>query len=258
MERTGGTYSNHEHGGNCHVCGAHCLYTALFYHEPTNTYIRTGFDCAEKLDMGDARLFRSARSAVKEARHLKAGKRKAEITLTDAGCPDVWRVFNWTKEQYADSGMNPAGEWCYTTLCDIVGKLVKYGSLSEKQMAFVKSLANECMNFKAIKAEKERKLAEERANSEPCPTGRVVITGEIVSSKAVESYYGTQYKMLVKDDRGFKVWGTVPSAICGTKGNRVEFTATVEPSKDDEYFGFYKRPTKATETEVNETEATAA
>jgi len=23
--RTGGTYSRHEHGGNCHVCGAHCV-----------------------------------------------------------------------------------------------------------------------------------------------------------------------------------------------------------------------------------------
>ena len=34
MKKTGGDYSNHEHGGNCHVCGAHCIYTVLFYHRP--------------------------------------------------------------------------------------------------------------------------------------------------------------------------------------------------------------------------------
>ena len=52
--------------------------------------------------------------------------------------------------------------------------------------------------------------------------------------------------MLVKDDSGFKVFGTVPSSISRvSKGDVVEFTATLEPSKDDPKFGFYKRPSKA-------------
>lgn len=51
--------------------------------------------------------------------------------------------------------------------------------------------------------------------------------------------------MLVQDDRGFKVWGSVPSSIseAGT-GDRVTFSATIEAS-DKEDFGFFKRPTKA-------------
>jgi hypothetical protein len=53
--------------------------------------------------------------------------------------------------------------------------------------------------------------------------------------------------MLVKDDRGFRVYGTVPGDIIGVaNGDRVRFDAAVEPSKDDPKFGFYKRPTKAT------------
>ena len=46
-------------------------------------------------------------------------------------------------------------------------------------------------------------------------------------------------KSLVKDDSGFKVFGTVPSSISRvSKADVVEFTATLEPSKDDPKFGF--------------------
>lgn len=79
----------------------------------------------------------------------------------------------------------------------------------------------------------------------PADAGRIVITGEVVSLKTVESDYGTQFKMLVRDDRGFKVYGTEPSSINPGKGERVTFTARVERSKDDDYFGFFSRPTKA-------------
>src|SRR5580693_2680404 len=50
--RTKGTYSSHTHGGNCMCCGSpNALYTILFYHQPTNTYIRLGQDCAQKMQM---------------------------------------------------------------------------------------------------------------------------------------------------------------------------------------------------------------
>lgn len=81
--------------------------------------------------------------------------------------------------------------------------------------------------------------------AEPCPTGRVKITGEILAIKLQESYYGDTWKMLVKDDRGFKVWGSIPSSLHATRGARVTFMAAVEPSADDNKFGFFKRPTKA-------------
>jgi hypothetical protein len=94
----------------------------------------------------------------------------------------------------------------------------------------------------------ERWLARqaERDNAPDCPVGRVHIAGEILSIKTVESNWGNVYKMLVKTDAGYKVFGSVPD-VGGPvrKGDRVVFDATVEPSHDDPKFGFYKRPTKA-------------
>ena len=85
----------------------------------------------------------------------------------------------------------------------------------------------------------------ELAAAEPCPPGRVEITGEILTIKLQEGYYGDTWKMLVKDDRGFKVWGSIPSSLHASRGVRVSFMAAVEPSADDDKFGFFKRPTKA-------------
>ena len=73
----------------------------------------------------------------------------------------------------------------------------------------------------------------------------MVITGEVLGTKTDYNAFGAVQKMLVKDDRGFKVWGTIPGSITAVKGCRVTFTAAIEPSKDDDRFGFYKRPTKA-------------
>ena len=97
----------------------------------------------------------------------------------------------------------------------------------------------------------ERKAAQEKADAEResaanCPEGRVDIVGEIVSVKMKESMYGSVLKMLVVDDTGFKVWGTVPSSIEGClRGDTISFSAQVTPSDDDAKFGFFKRPTKA-------------
>jgi len=88
--------------------------------------------------------------------------------------------------------------------------------------------------------------------AEPCPTGKVEINGVVLATKWQESMYGSTLKMLVKDDRGFKVWGSVPSKLDNVKGRSVSFSATIQPSQDDEKFGFFKRPTKA---KFNEEEA---
>jgi hypothetical protein len=80
-------------------------------------------------------------------------------------------------------------------------------------------------------------------------TGRVVITGKVVSTKWVENDFGGSLKMLVESDQGWRVYGTVPRAIeCANgcdlgKGDRVTFTATVAPKEAD--FSFFSRPTNA-------------
>lgn len=125
---------------------------------------------------------------------------------------------------------------------------------------------------------KAAKAAEAAAH--PAPTGRLVVTGEVVSTKIVDGDYGTAYKIMVKDDQGFRVWVSIPKAqadeayeawldqieangssvhdfgsgvwfvgtndgvYTGVKGKRITFTATLEPSKDDVSFAFGSRPTK--------------
>ena len=80
----------------------------------------------------------------------------------------------------------------------------------------------------------------------PVPAGRVEVTGTVISTREEWSQYGTQCKALVEDDRGFRLWGNLPSAIYrAEKGDRVTFVAALTASRDDEFFGFWKRPTKA-------------
>jgi hypothetical protein len=241
MASTGGSYSTHEHGGNCHICGASCVYTVLFYHANTNTYIRTGMDCAQKLEMSqDETRFNRFRAAIEDVRLALAGKKKALATLMDAGLATAWDIYNTPYEQLPKdaNGYVPYEE---ETVRDIVGKLVQYGSVSDKQIGYLRKLIAKIDD----RAAEAARRAAENANAADCPSGKVTVKGTVLSTKIQDGFYGNTLKMLVKDDSGFKVWGTVPASISVNRDDRVTFTATVEPSKDDPKFGFYKRPTQA-------------
>lgn len=94
--------------------------------------------------------------------------------------------------------------------------------------------------------EQERALeAEANADAEPVPAGRMVVTGTVVSTGVRENDYGVRYVMTVRDERGFRVWGTQPAGLDVERGDTVQFTATLERSTDDATFGYFKRPTKA-------------
>ena len=57
--------------------------------------------------------------------------------------------------------------------------------------------------------------------------------------------YGFQWKALVVTSGGTKLWGTVPKAGLAQRvavGDQVAFKATVKASNDDEFFGFWSRP----------------
>jgi len=222
----------------------------LFYHPKTNTYIRTGFDCAQKLDMGDEREFRSYQAACKSALELKAGKIRAQAILSEAGLSRAWDIHQNT--QFIDG--TPEG-----IVSDIVDKLIRYGSISEKQEELIGKLLYRIEHQAEIDAQRER----EREMAAPCPNGRHLVTGEVLKTEVRSSMYGDVLKMLVKTDGGFLLWGTVPACLEiieetkkeGTdtwteqrglqRGDRVEFTATLTRSDRDEKFGFFKRPTKA-------------
>lgn len=270
---TGGKYSSHEHGGNCHICGAHCIYTALFYHGPTNECIHTGFDCAEKMMDCDPAAFRAFRKAIHDARERKAGKNKAMAILADLDLSRAWDFYteDTHNSEYA------------ATIADIVSNIVRYGDCSEKQVNYIRSLIYRIDNAERIEAERKA----EREAAENCPEGRVEIVGTVLKTEYRDTAYGVRSVMTVKDDRGFLVWGSIPSSLdffnetyeetvpdedleqvervgweihtrdngehyivrerqrSLDKGDRVKFVAKLTPSDRDEKFGFYKRPTKA-------------
>lgn len=156
-------------------------------------------------------------------------------------------------------------------------------SFEEKQEArtrdMLESIADQAWNDGFV-TDKQRaaadrilvKLAEPKKEKTPVPTGKVAITGTIVSIKEVPNpyaYNSSTLKMVVEDDRGFRVYGTLPSRLqypcprgeggwiveedkegnetwfrSPDKGDRCSFNANVEASNNDESFGFYKRPTK--------------
>ena len=236
MAATGGKFSGHEHGGVCHVCGnAHAMTVARFWHEPTNTYIEVGETCAHKLDGGEALDFRSFREKAKAGIQAAAGKRKAEKFLMAEGLTRAFEIYaqnDWRNWHYEEA-----------TIADVVGKLVKYGNISAKQVDFIGKLMSQIDSRAAIA--EQRRAEAEAADPIPAFDGRAQIEGEVVSVKGVDTHFGYTMKMVVKTDAGWKVYGTVPASIEVNRGDRVCFEAKVTVSRDDPKFGFLKRPTKA-------------
>lgn len=256
MARTGGEFSKHEHGGSCHVCGAWMVDYAIFYHAPSNTYIKTGFDCAQKMEFHDTNLFKKVRDRRIAAEQSRAGKLKAKGLIESMGLnlataesvfvADTFGPIANTDlvDKYAEL------KWFENTLyaaCDIIRALVKWGSISDKQWAYLGKCLERIAGAKAALDTRVADEAAKHANSKPAPEGKVVVQGKIISTKVSENNFGGyDYKMLVEHADGWRVWVTIPAALGDAqKGWEVEFTATLKPSDDDKYFCFGTRPSKA-------------
>ena len=128
-----------------------------------------------------------------------------------------------------------------------------------KGSAFLRDLADQVFSYgealtaaqvtalrKAIAEDAER--AAVKAATPQLVEGRRELTGTVLSVKSSEGYYGqVTYRMTVDLGDGTRVNGTAPAALLDLgagRGDRVTFTATVERSRGDHTFGFYKRPTK--------------
>lgn len=250
MQQTGGDYSDHTHGGTCMLCGAAAFYVGVFYHQKTNVYVAVGERCAEKMEFssGDWSAFRKAARGSIEAH---AGKQVAFNQLCSNGLQTAW--FMWAAdcddlpvdesrpqlknyETGEDAGF-PLLHDC-VTVRDIVSKLVRYGSISEKQEEFLAGLLKRIADYPAMIAARKA----EKAAAADCPTGRVTVTGTILKVEERESQFGTVTKMTVKDETGFIVWTTVPRDLVAERGATVKFTVTLTPSDRDPKFGFGKMP----------------
>jgi hypothetical protein len=235
--------ADHQHGGSCQVCGAHALYTAIFYHEKSDEYIRTGFDCATKLEIGDPTKFRSFKKSVKGYLEAVAGKRKAKALLEELSLGKAYELFEV-----------PASGNEENKIYSVVSSIVRQGDITEKQESFLKILLERIEN----RAQLLKERAEEKASAQEVPEGKQLISGEILKAEWRDSQYGASLKITTKDDRGFVVWGTCPKVYDGDlqyeprRGDKISFTANVKQSDSDSKFGFYSRPTKSNLLEIAE------
>jgi hypothetical protein len=217
----------------CGACGGDGIYKAPSPH---------GTRCFPCDGTGEYSFLVSSRRATAR-RHAKEAQQRA----ADRAAAAAWPAAN----PEMDAALNRLAGFAPDFAESLRAGITRRGELTDKQAAAVLS---------ALAKHDERVALD--ATAEPVAEGRVVITGEILSVKETDDPYsfsgGTITKLVVRDDRGFKLYGTCPRGLQVTvdedgyneyhevkRGMRVTFTATVEASKDDAGFGFWKRPVKA-------------
>lgn len=159
---------------------------------------------------------------------------QAIATLNEYGLTEAWNVY-----QANDSSKREE-----SIIIDMVRNLIKYESLSDKQVAFMRKLLSDI----STRAERAAKRATQDLNAADVPTGRLTITAKIVSIKLVQSQWGEVNKLLLVHESGYKVYGSCPAALNPERGQLITLTATIKPSPDDPKFGFFNRPSNASLT----------
>lgn len=225
--------------GSCALCGhVHLRYVNVFTHVPTDKLICVGQSCAYgRMEMDSSEFDRFMRIV-----KVNRAAAKAE------GAGAAWRANNTDLVVFFTEELPTWKFYSLNFLNSLAGQVKSKGKLS----GFQTDAARRCMingrPHEAKAATRDADRATEKANAVDCPEGRMVITGEIVKldSKAGYAYNTVRWVMTVKDDRGFVLWGTQPASLShAEKGDRVQFTATIERSDQDAKFGFFKRPSKA-------------
>lgn len=223
MARTGGKYSLHDHAGTCMVCGAHAAYLAVFYHPSTNTYICTGEDCADKMSMTGGE-FRALRKAIRAGEEAATGKARALKQLTAQGLAAAWPVYEQKIHARRDLQI----------IRDIVGALVRYGNLTDKQWPLLRRLVEamdgEEQRLRDLAAQRE---AEKAASQYVGSIGdRITIEGTIVFRTSYETRYGVTHVTGIKDGAG-NVY-IQKGVFIGEKGDSVSLKATVKDHSERE------------------------
>lgn len=215
----------------CEHCNhsGHVRYIAVVNYIPTNTLHSFGYICAERLEIKDKAAFR-----------LRFIKDKASIDHAKAESYKLRAKFNETNEEFLKvlenaSKMNLSNGF----LIDIIAKFHNTNNVpSELQVKMFLISFEKYLNFQKCHEEEQTQLTS-------CPEGRITISGTILAIKNHESQFGLSWKMLVLDDRKFKIWGSLPSKLSvEDKGKKVKFDAMITKSNKDQSFGFFKRPTK--------------
>jgi hypothetical protein len=257
------------HGiGQCDHCGARTSYSWVWHYEGPGAHgwIVAGSDCSfGRFQCPDRATFELASLRKRVAGMREYGKKSAAVRKALAEHPELAEAIEWAndvapsyeidferaEEQEARQARVTARLIGYnvSTIRDIASKLFRYGSISPKQEAFAVKLAAEG----ARKMADAKRIAEAVAAMAPLAAGRAVLEGMIKSVKWVDNGFGGIFKMAVALDSGHVVYGSVPSGLLDSRyddvatlrGQRVRFTATVDPKVGDNDFAVFSRPSKA-------------
>ena len=215
-------------GYRCDHCGARIRYVGIFRHDPTGDYVAIGEKCADRMTYTKAEFDRLRKAAALDAKDAAA---RAEWEQFRADRPEIdWATLAGSTNEF---------------IVDVLRRGRQYGSISPRQIDAVVAAYQRDVEWEAGRAEREANAPVPAS----VPTGNgIALRGKVLACKWVDHDFGSTLKMLVEvtsDEGVFKVWGTVPSAINPAIDDLVEFVANVEASRDDESFGFFKRPRKA-------------
>lgn len=215
-----------------HAC-VHCgngtvRWITAVRHTPTGEVVTFGSDCTERLGFENKMAFKLAQV------QARAEARKVRFTIYTART-----AFLAANPAIADA-LTHIDEPVHarnTFAKDVLMKLDRYGSLSEAQVRTVLASMARDREYAA------RRAVEDAEPKGAAPTGRVAVTGTVLSVKEQDGAYGVTWKMLMKLENNARVWLTVPaSSETIERGDTLTVKATFEVSKDDPSFGFGKRP----------------
>lgn len=214
--------------GTCSHCGKRIRYAAELMHITTGEQIWVGETCL------DSRfgITRGEFDALREQGRLNAHRTTIaeRIEAFKIEFPVVNELLNRRNDN--------------VILSDLASKFEKSATLSTRQLALAEKLFVQVDKFNARKAEQNAQTAALIASGVVLPTGRTNVHGKVISTKVIENEFGFQYKMLVQDDAGWKVWCSIPGCRDLQAGMIVRFSVDITPSDKDVLFGFGKRPTK--------------
>ena len=226
--------SNRPHGDNhrCDHCGAHIRYVAVLEYKPTGDYITVGETCLDnRFDRATADFQRMRKQAVLDQKQQRIMKLKIQFVLDN---PDIaWLLDESVPEVIAWNDF----------VQDISRKLKLYGELSDAQMNAVRKSYEKALENEAKRA------TEPKINWIPASVSsdRVIVTGEVLSSKWIYSDFGDQLKMMfmVTTEHGsYKLWMTVPRGMSGDRGERAKIKVKIMAgwAEDDSSLGKGNRP----------------
>lgn len=213
--------------GNCDHCGTAHFYGAIF-RAKDGSYLTIGNVCATKFfNFASRKAYLTMQADLAKRTRELSEKRRKEAEAFLAAHPELVEAFKVD----------------HHIIQSIHAALIKYGNLSDRQVNLVLKIADE--------------KPEEEVKAKPIPEelldGRHEFTGKVLGFKDQDGYYGTTTKMVFRDDRGFTIYGTAFSADQGyEKGDRLTFHAAIEQSKNDNTFGFFKRPTRGKVIDVED------